>query len=184
MKLSTSSLARQNGLFQEISTEVLPLSMASDAITTTMPDNRQGMVSELLYQNPLMINHILLPLLKQYSHESRWLLWLSPQQKLNRSWLKETGLPLNKIIQLNHVDSINTVELMEKALLSGNYSVVLCWLPEISSEEMKRLEYAASIGKALGFIMRQQNSNHIQIENNNSSKRHLNSIKIHSNHYH
>ena len=61
MKLSTSSLARQNGLFQEISTEVLPLSMASDAITTTMPDNRQGMVSELLYQNPLMINHILLP---------------------------------------------------------------------------------------------------------------------------
>ncbi|MDX7019389.1 SulA-like leucine-rich domain-containing protein, partial [Klebsiella aerogenes] len=78
------------------------------------------------------------------------LLWLSPQQKLNRSWLKETGLPLNKIIQLNHVDSINTVELMEKALLSGNYSVVLGWLPEISSEEMKRLEYAASIGKALG----------------------------------
>ena len=71
--------------FQEISLlRYYPLSMASDAITTTMPDNRQGMVSELLYQNPLMINHILLPLLKQYSHESRWLLWLSPQQKLNQ----------------------------------------------------------------------------------------------------
>ena len=44
-------------------------------------------------------------------------------------------------------------DLMEKALVSGNYSVVLGWLPEISSEEMKRLESAASKGKTLGFLV-------------------------------
>lgn len=183
MKISTSSPIRQNIILQEISNEVLPLSIPSARVTLE-GDNKQGMVSELLYQNPLVINHILLPLLKQYSHESRWLLWLSPQQRLNRSWLKNAGLPLDKIIQLNHSNTINTVDLMEKALMSGNYSVVLAWLPEISSEEMKRLESAASKGKSLGFIMRQQINTNIHLESTNTSKRHLNSVKIHSTHYH
>lgn len=88
MKLSTSSPTRQNTILQEISNEVLPLSIPS-TVATYDSNNKQGMVSELLYQNPLVINHILLPLLKQYSHESRWLLWLNPQQKLNRAWLKK-----------------------------------------------------------------------------------------------
>ncbi|MEQ4986041.1 SOS-induced cell division inhibitor SulA [Proteus vulgaris] len=183
MKISTSSPIRQNTILQEISNEVLPLSIPSARVTLES-DNKQGMVSELLYQNPLVINHILLPLLKQYSHESRWLLWLSPQQRLNRSWLKNAGLPLDKIIQLNHINTINTVDLMEKALMSGNYSVVLAWLPEISPEEMKRLESAASKGKSLGFIMRQQINTNIHLESTNTSKRHLNSVKIHSIHYH
>ncbi|MBI6217331.1 SOS-induced cell division inhibitor SulA [Proteus sp. DFP240708] len=183
MKLSTSSPTRQNAILQEISNEVLPLSIPS-TVATYDSNNKQGMVSELLYQNPLVINHILLPLLKQYSNESRWLLWLNPQQKLNRTWLKNAGLPLNKIIQLNHINMITTVDLMEKALVSGNYSVVLGWLPEISSEEMKRLESAASKGKTLGFIMRQQVNSNIHLESTNTSKRHLNSVKIHSIHYH
>lgn len=183
MKISTPSPTRQNSNLQEISNEVLPLSMASNAITP-IKNNKQGMVSELLYQNPIVINHILLPLLKQYSHESRWLLWLNPQQKLNRLWLKEAGLPLEKILQLNHVHTITTVDLMKKALMSGNYSVVLGWLPEISPEEMKTLEYAASQGKSLGLIMRQQKNSNIQLGSSNGSKRHLNSVKIHSIHYH
>lgn len=183
MKISTSSPIRHNTILKEITHEVLPLFIAQTAETTDS-NEKQGMVSELLYQNPLIINHILLPLLKQYSHESRWLLWLNPQQKLNRTWLKEADLPLNKIIQLNHINTITTVDLMEKALKSGNYSVVLGWLPEISPEEMKRLEYAASQGKSLGFIMRQQNNNNIHLENTITSKRHLNSVKIHSLHYH
>ncbi|MEQ4923932.1 SOS-induced cell division inhibitor SulA [Proteus hauseri] len=183
MKISTSSPTRQHAILQEISNEVLPLSIASTAIAS-VPNDKHGMVSELLYQNPLVINHILLPLLKQYSHESRWLLWVNPQQKLNRNWLQQAGLPLNKIIQLNHIQPITTVDLMKKALMSGNYSVVLAWLPEISPEEMKSLESAASQGKSLGLIMRQQNKNNIQIESTNTFKRHLNSVKIHSLHYH
>lgn len=183
MAISTTSPIRQNSILQEISNEVLPLSMTTTRMSST-ENNKVGMISELLYQDPLIINHILLPLLKQYSNESRWLLWLNPQQKLNRLWLKEAGLPLNKIIQLNQEHKITTVDLMEKALLSGNYSVVLGWLPEISTEEMKTLEYAAHKGKTLGFIMRQQNSNNSHIENSNTSNRHLNSVKIHSTHYH
>lgn len=183
MKISTSSPIRPNKTHQEISHEVLPLSMASETISEE-DSKGQGMISELFYQNSLVINHILLPLLKQYSHESRWLLWLNPQQKLDRAWVKKAGLPLDKIIQLNQSDKITTVTLMEKALLSGNYSVVLGWLPEISLKEMNMLESAARKGKTLGFIMRQQNSNNSTIENTNTSKRHLNSIKIHSTHYH
>lgn len=183
MKISTSSAIRQNTIRQEITNEVLPLPI-TNRTTTTENNEKHGMVSELLYHNPLIISHILLPLLKQYSYESRWLLWLNPQQKLNRTWLKEADLPLNKIIQLNHINTITTVDLMEKALMSGNYSVVLGWLPEISPEEMKSLEYAASKGKTLGFIMRQQNNHNIHLEGTHSSKRHLNSVKIHSLHYH
>lgn len=47
MKISTSSPTRQNTILQEISNEVLPLSIPS-ARGTSDSDNKQGMVSELL----------------------------------------------------------------------------------------------------------------------------------------
>lgn len=44
---------------------------------------------------------------------------------------------------------------MVRALRTGNYSVVIGWLPEdLSQEEHLRLTEAAEEGNAMGFIMR------------------------------
>ncbi|MBJ7221161.1 MULTISPECIES: SOS-induced cell division inhibitor SulA [unclassified Brenneria] len=138
-----------------------------------------GIISEIVYSaDQPIVTHLLLPLLQQLATQSRWLLWLSPQQKISRPWLQQSGLPLDKIIQLNHINPVLTVDAMEKALLTGNYSAVLCWLPtELTEEERVRLRQAAQSGNTYGFIMRPENANF-------GPYRLFPSMKIHSTLYH
>lgn len=153
----------------------------SDAVSTkaTPPAYGGGIISEIVYSvDQPMVTPLLLPLLQQLGRQSRWLLWLSPQQKLSRPWVLQSGLPLEKIVQLHHLNPIATVNAMEKALLTGNYSAVLCWLPaDLSEEEKVRLRQAAQIGNTYGFIMKPQ-------PDNCSSSRPFSSLKIHSMLYH
>lgn len=125
-----------------------------------------------------MAQLLLLPLLRQLGAQSRWQLWLTPQQKLSRDWLLRSGLPLDKVMQSPYCGTITTVEAMIKALQTGNYSVVLCWLAdEISESERQRLQQAAKSGQALGLIMRSEC--HIL-----SSSRPLDRLRIQSSLYH
>ncbi|EJL90566.1 SOS cell division inhibitor [Pantoea sp. RIT-PI-b] len=108
-------------------------------------------------EQPGMMQLMLLPVLKQLSEQSRWQLWLTPAHKLNRSWMQQSGLPLEKSMHITESERFNTVESMVKALRTGNYSVVLAWIPyELSDEERLELEQAAAEGEALGLILRPQ----------------------------
>ncbi|PKH24243.1 cell division inhibitor SulA [Enterobacterales bacterium CwR94] len=122
-----------------------------------------GLVSEVIYhpQQPGMTQMLLLPLLQQLGNQSRWQLWLTPPHKLSRHWFEQSGLAVDKIMQLPHESAlgINTLDAMIKALQTGNYSVVLGWIEgEISPEMRQRLDNAAAIGGSLGLIMRPQGS--------------------------
>jgi len=137
-----------------------------------------GLISEVVYsQDKLWVTQcILLPLLQQLGQQSRWQLWLTPQQKLSRDWLQAAGLPLNKIMQSRQLAAQHSVNAMEKALKTGNYSVVICWLDEdLTDEEHQRLTDAAMSGQALGLIMRPMRI---------SRSRPQNGLKIHSSLYH
>ncbi len=59
-----------------------------------------GLISEVVYREdqPLLTQLLLLPLLQQLGQQSRWQLWLTPQQKLSREWVQSAGLPLTKVI--------------------------------------------------------------------------------------
>ncbi|MBD2814073.1 cell division inhibitor SulA [Xenorhabdus sp. Flor] len=139
-----------------------------------------AMVRELLYnEQQSTINQILLPLLHQSGNENRWLLWITPNRKLSRQWLINSGLPLSKIVQLNQILPLASPNAMEKALASGNYSVVLGWLPELSEHEVQKLKLAAHKGTALGLIMRPQNLNL-----SGQLKILSSTIKVHSIYYH
>jgi cell division inhibitor SulA len=116
-----------------------------------------GLISEVVYREdqPLLTQLLLLPLLQQLGQQSRWQLWLTPQQKLSREWVQSAGLPLTKVMQINQLSPCDTVESMIRALRTGNYSVVIGWLPEeLTEEEHFRLTEAAEEGNAIGFIMR------------------------------
>ena len=115
-----------------------------------------GLISELVYsENQPAVTQLLLPLLQQLGKQSRWLLWLAPQQKLSRQWVQSAGLPLAKVMQVSQLDPLFTVDAMVKALQTGNYSVVIGWLPEeLTDEEHLQLSSAAEMGNAIGFIMR------------------------------
>ncbi|WP_413734436.1 SOS-induced cell division inhibitor SulA [Sodalis sp. RH21] len=119
----------------------------------------QGIISEVVYdEDQSVVGHILLPLLRLLGTQSRWLLWLTPSRKLSRPWLEQSGLPLEKMVQLRQPSAYDSVAAMEKALLTGNYSVILGWFPqELTADDKIRLREAAQHGGTYGFIMYPQN---------------------------
>ena len=122
-------------------------------------------------EQPGMLQLLLLPVLKQLSEQSRWQLWLTPAQKLNRNWMQQAGLPLEKSMHITESERFSTVESMVKALRTGNYSVVLAWIPyELNDEERAELELAAAEGEALGLIMRPQDHERALSRQSNAAK--------------
>ncbi|HIF4729991.1 TPA: SOS-induced cell division inhibitor SulA [Citrobacter amalonaticus] len=139
-----------------------------------------GLISEVLYREdqPMMTQLLLLPLLQQLGQQSRWQLWLTPQQKLSREWVQSAGLPLTKVMQINQLSPCHTLESMVRALRTGNYSVVIGWLTEeLTEEEHAELVKAADEGNAMGFIMR-------PVSAHTHATRQQTGLKIHSNLYH
>lgn len=139
-----------------------------------------GLISEVVYREdqPMMTQLLLLPLLQQLGQQSRWQLWLTPQQKLSREWVQSAGLPLTKVMQINQLPPCHTLESMIRALRTGNYSVVIGWLTEeLTEEEHAELVKAADEGNAMGFIMR-------PVSAHTHATRQQTGLKIHSNLYH
>ncbi|ECG8590373.1 cell division inhibitor SulA [Salmonella enterica subsp. salamae] len=139
-----------------------------------------GLVSEIVYceDQPMMAQFLLLPLLRQLGQQSRWQLWLTPQQKLSREWVQSAGLPLTKVMQMSQLTPCHTLESMIRALRTGNYSVVIGWLTEeLTEEEHASLVEAANVGNAISFIMR-------PVRTHALPRRQHSGLKIHSNLYH
>ena len=110
-----------------------------------------GVISELVYsEHQPMLSLLLLPLLRQLGKQSRWLLWLN---RLSKQWLADSGLPASKVMQLNQIEPVDSIYAMECALRSGNYSVVLGWLPPLTQNERARLRKAAQEGECFGLVM-------------------------------
>lgn len=156
------------------------LSVALTSAESFAENDVRGLISEVVYSEdqPWMTQLVLLPLLQQLGQQSRWQLWLTPQQKLSRQWVQASGLPLTKVMQVSQLDPLFTVDAMVKALQTGNYSVVIGWLSEeLTDEEYFRLSNAAEKGNAIGFIMRPTRAS-------GSGCRPRTGLKIHSGLYH
>lgn len=155
------------------------LAALSSVSAGTNPGYNQGVISEVVYseENPGLTQCLLLPLLIQLSQQSRWQLWLTSHHKLNRHWFDKVGLPVNKIMQAQFNGPQNSLSAMEKALRSGNFSVVICrTVRPLTEVEHQRLFSAAKQGNAIGLIMR--------FEDANPPYRPFFGLKIHSGLYH
>lgn len=155
---------------------VSPLSPATHRQPSPVTD--VGTVGELVYnvqQNMLPL--LLGPLLRQLDQQPRWQLWLNPPHKLNKSWLLRAGFPTDKAMQFGRNLPETSLDTMVKALRSGNYSIVLGWLPSLTDKERARLNEAANAGQCIGLILRQDISHY-------SSERAQGGSEIHPKLYH
>lgn len=151
-------------------------SAASKIARVSTENTTAGLISEVVYREdqPMMTQLLLLPLLQQLGQQSRWQLWLTPQQKLSQEWVLASGLPLTKVMQISQLSPCHTVESMARALRTGNYSVVIGWLADdLTEEEHAELVDAANEGNAMGFIMR-------PVSASSHATRQLSGLKIHS----
>ncbi|AKJ43859.1 hypothetical protein QQ39_11060 [Pragia fontium] len=119
-----------------------------------------NLVSEIVYdpQNPFTL-HLLLPFLQQLGQQPRWQLWLSPERRLNRYWINSLGLPEKKTVALNTTSIEMSVEMIEKALKSGNFSSVIAWLPSMAPNVKEKLRQAAVDGDCYCFILQPLSAN-------------------------
>lgn len=83
-------------------------SAASKIARVSTENTTAGLISEVVYREdqPMMTQLLLLPLLQQLGQQSRWQLWLTPQQKLSREWVQASGLPLTKVMQISQLSPL------------------------------------------------------------------------------
>lgn len=115
-----------------------------------------GCINEIRYrsESPTLHYTLLLPLLQQLGHQSRWQLWLSPLGKISRKWLTDSGLPVAKSVQLSCLGQAQSINAILGALSSGNFSIVVAWFAEaLTKNEKIQLELAAIAGKCTAIIL-------------------------------
>lgn len=132
---------------------------AIDATLSSCQLSSEGGISEVWYDHhrPNLLTLLLLPALQQLGRQSRWLLWLTPQLKLNKHWLENAGIPLHKSIELPHLSQKKSVQVIIQALQSNNYSAVTAWFDEqLSESDYWALDNAAKNAGTLVLILRKK----------------------------
>lgn len=115
-----------------------------------------GGVNQICYDNasPTLLNLLLLPAIKQLGQQAKWMLWLTPENKLDRSWLEHSGISLSKSVQIPMLNDDQKIDSMIQAIKSGNYSVITVWLAStLTVDQQNSLDFLAKESDTVVFIL-------------------------------
>ncbi len=118
-------------------------------------------INQICYDNasPTLLNLLLLPAIKQLGQQAKWMLWLTPENKLDRSWLEYSGISLSKSVQIPMLNDDQKIDSMIQAIKSGNYSVITVWLDStLSIEQQNSLDFLAKESDTVVFILHKNSS--------------------------
>ncbi|MBT0730642.1 SulA-like leucine-rich domain-containing protein [Rosenbergiella nectarea] len=133
-----------------------------------------GGVNQICYDNasPTLLNLLLLPAIKQLGQQAKWMLWLTPENKLDRSWLEHSGISLSKSVQIPMLNDEQKMDSMIQAIKSGNYSVITVWLDStLTRDQQNSLDFLAKESDTVVFILHKNSPP-------NRSARHISHQKI------
>jgi cell division inhibitor SulA len=100
---------------------------------------------------------LLMPLLRQRSHQQQSLLWITPPYTLHGPALANSGINIrNSFVIPPQTGCNNALWSIEKALQSTECGMVLAWQNWLSARVVRRLQLAASEGKTLGVLFHQR----------------------------
>ncbi len=99
---------------------------------------------------------LLLPVLRRYCQDQRWLTWIAPPYRLHAPALQQAGIDTQQVMQIwphNQKDCLWTIEETMKSRAS---SAVLCWPGQLKPEHVRRLQIVANQYRMPCFLFRQQ----------------------------
>lgn len=163
--LSTSSIMQRPYWYtptinqNQQSTTLSEHSRSAKCTEMTVCSSTEQLINEVDYDSdhPWLAQQQVLPLLWQTIQQSRWQLWLTAGQKLDRRWLQSAGLPISKMLLMRQLNSSQIVDNMINALQTGNYSVVIGCLPEVAKpQQYEKLVTAAQTGNSIALLIHPQ----------------------------
>lgn len=119
-------------------------------------DNQACRVTEILLHNSRVSLHpVLLPMITQLSHDSRWLTLINPPASLNRELLIQAGAVTGHILSLHSRDGRHEpLKLCQQALSAGTSHTVITWCEPGRTTPLHQLDLAAAHGDAQAILVR------------------------------
>ena len=115
---------------------------------------RNGLVEIIVPDDYVDFMSLLMPALARFSRQGRWLAMVTPPSQARASLFTDSRVDSLKVLQVNPHPGRSALWTAESMLQSGDCSVVLAW-PNCNTELMdKRLQNAATSGKALAILVR------------------------------
>ena len=134
---------------------------AASATSFSTMNDTQGGINQICYDGaaPTLLNLLLLPAIKQLGQQAKWMLWLTSENKIDRSWLESSGISLTKSVQVPLLSHAQKIESLILAIKSANYSVITVWMDSnLTSEQENTLDYLAKESETVVFILRKNSA--------------------------
>lgn len=134
-----------------------PVATGYSALDKELPGSGwpPSVLVELLLPHPGIGElRLLAPTLGPLTQTGKTVVLLAPPHIPFAPAFSQLGIDLQKVI-LVHVDKpADRVWAVEQALKSTSFGAVLCWLPQVKTEHLRRLQLAAGGGEGLVFVFR------------------------------
>jgi len=102
-----------------------------------------GSLTEIVISEGSAIQPLqLLPILAQCNANQRWLMWLSPNRKINKHWLEKVGLQNTPVVHIDLREETQH-ELSLKILAAGNSHMVMEWQGNLSETQRNTIKQCA-----------------------------------------
>lgn len=102
-----------------------------------------GSLTEIVIDHNSAVQPLqLLPILAQCNTNQRWLMWLSPHQRVNKRWLEKVGLQQTPVIHIDLCED-NQYALSAKILEAGNSHMIIEWQGALSESQREAIRQHA-----------------------------------------
>jgi protein ImuA len=134
-----------------------PVSSGYAALDKELPGGGwpPSVLVELLLAHPGVGElRLLAPTLARLTQSGKSVILLAPPHIPFACALHDLGIRLKHVIVIDAKKPADRVWAVEQSLKSGSFGALLCWLPQVRTDHLRRLQLAAAGGEGLAFVFR------------------------------
>jgi hypothetical protein len=110
---------------------------------------------ELMLANPGVGElRLLAPTLARITRSGKTVVLLAPPHIPFASVLTESGIDPTNVILIEADKPMDRIWAVEQSLKSASFGALLCWLPQVRADHLRRLQLAAAGSEGLTFVFR------------------------------